>query len=122
MYLILQLKAYLVDSQNLLRDLLIVCQVLEYCQRPLCIFVTLQTGSVVRYNPSENQINISKEIHSQKSLFSFLLTCIFFKYFSNDTKNTHMIIVLPRISVALQPKSGTRLAFLFEICLFLHNY
>ena len=85
MYLILQLKAYLVDSQNLLRDLLIVCQVLEYCQRPLCIFVTLRTGSVVRYNPSENQIDISKEIHSQKSLFSFLFTCIFFKYFSNDT-------------------------------------
>ena len=33
--LILQLLTYVTDSQKLLRDLLIVCQKLDYCQLPV---------------------------------------------------------------------------------------
>ena len=52
--LILQLLTYVTDSQKLLRDLLIVCQKLDYCQLPVVFFIKLRTGSFVLYNPFEN--------------------------------------------------------------------
>ena len=62
MYLILQLKPHLADSQTLSRDLLIVCQMLGYCQLPVCIFLTLRTGSAVHYNLSEKRDMVKHEL------------------------------------------------------------
>ena len=64
MLLVLQLITHMTDSQELSRDLLLVLQMLHYCQLPVSIFITLRTGSVVYQNPSENHISISEELHS----------------------------------------------------------
>ena len=58
MPLILQPITYMADSQKLQGDLLIVLQMLDYCQLP----VILLMGGVVQYNPSENHIVILKEL------------------------------------------------------------
>ena len=63
MHLVLQLIIQVVDSQELLRNLLLVLQILDYCQLSVSIFLPLGTGSVVHRNSSVNNINISKEIH-----------------------------------------------------------
>ena len=57
----LQLITHVTDSQKLSRDLLIVLQTFDYCQMLVSLFLTLLTGSVAQYNPSENRIDISKE-------------------------------------------------------------
>ena len=120
MYLVLQLQTHLADSQKLSRDLLTLCQMLDYWQLPDFIFLTLPTGSVAHYNPSEKP-NWYFEKNSSTNKLTFLLTCIFFKYFSNDSENTHMIMVLFGASVTLVPKAGARLACLLEICFYLHK-
>ena len=50
------------DSRKLLRDLLIVFQLLEHCELPISNFLTGPAGSAVHYNPSKDHIEISKEI------------------------------------------------------------
>ena len=62
MHLILQLIKYVADKQNLLRDLLIVLQMFDYCQLSVFLFSILLTGSVVQNNPFEKHIIISKEL------------------------------------------------------------
>ena len=47
-------------SQKLSRDLLIILQMLDHCQPPVSIFLTLPTGSVVPHNPSKKITGISK--------------------------------------------------------------
>ena len=56
-HLILQLK-YVANSQIVLRDLLIVLQILDYCQLSVFLFPILLMGSVVENNCSEKHINV----------------------------------------------------------------
>ena len=63
MLLILHLITHVADKQQLLRIVLLVLQMLDFCQLTVSIFLTLRTGSVLQHNPSENIIKISKEIH-----------------------------------------------------------
>ena len=79
-----------------------------------CFFIKLRTGSFVLYNPFENPNWSINKITS-------FLTGVFFKYFSNDSQNTYMIVVLPRASVTLLPKAGSELVCLLELCLQLHK-
>ena len=108
------LKTHLADSQKLSKDLLIVCQILEYCQLFFWIFVTLRRGAVVHYNLSEKP-NWYFKRHSSISKLNCSLACIFFKCFSNDTENTHMIIALFGVSVTLVQKPVARLVFYTNI-------
>ena len=103
------LKTHMADSQKLSKVLLIVCQILEYCQLFFWIFVTLRRGTVVHYNLSEKP-NWYFKRNSSINKLNCSLTCIFFKCFSNDTWNTH-IIALIGVSVTLVQKPVARLAF-----------
>ena len=61
------------------------------------------------------------ERNSSSNKLTCLLTCIFFKYFSNDSENIHMIIILFVVSVALVTNAGVGLACLLKICLHLQK-
>ena len=113
-------KIHLADSQKLSRDLLIVCQELDFFQLPVCIFLTLPAGSVVHYNPSKKP-NWYFERNSSTNKLTRLLNCMFLKYFSNDIENTHMMKVLFRVTVTLMPKAGAELSCSWEIYLHLHK-
>ena len=60
MHFTLQLITYATDSHKLLRDLLIVLQILDHCQLPVSIFQTPLASTPVYYNPSEKHIYIAK--------------------------------------------------------------
>ena len=103
----------MVDIQTLSRNLLILCQILDYCQLLLCISLILQTDSVLHYDPAENPdpyFEWNSSIHKLTCQLNWTL----FKYFSNINKNTHMVIVL-KVFVNLMPTAGAGLACLLEI-------
>lgn len=62
-HIIAQLILHVAKSQKLVTDLLIVPYILDHCQLPVPIFLTLPKVSVVQYNPSKTHIEISKDIH-----------------------------------------------------------
>ena len=69
MLLTLELITHEAGNQKLSRDLLIVLQLLDYCQLLVSLFLILLTSSVAEQNSNENYIGVpTKMINKHSSL------------------------------------------------------